>query len=119
MVQFKGAFLHRDDLRDATARIDKGRIQINQGVFHPHGGGTRCGKNKEHAVIGRKIGAVHQTGAVFNRGARDFEFDNLVADLNGNGFIKCLCCKRTADERESQTEKKTRHDEQRRKGKTP
>lgn len=66
MVQFKGAFLHRDNLRDATARIDKGRIQINQGVFHPHGGGTRCGKNKEHAVIGRKIGAVHQTGAVLN-----------------------------------------------------
>ena len=46
MVQFKGAFLHRDDLCDATARIDKGRIQINQGVFIHMAVGRGAAKTK-------------------------------------------------------------------------
>lgn len=83
VVQLERTLSHRDDLSDATARIDKGCIEVDERVFHPHGDGARSGKNKEHAVIGRHIGAVHEPRSVLDRGACNFKFDDFVADFDG------------------------------------
>ena len=85
-MQIKRFRLHRGNPEDAALFVQKGGIEVNEGVFHPHRHGPHGRKHKDHAAVGGKLRAKHQAlTLLFNR-AGDFHRKRLVVYRHGFFF---------------------------------
>ena len=70
-----------DDLHNLAFAVEKDHVQRQVGIFHPHDNLLRRIVQKEHAVLGGKPCAEHETAALLGGRSSDLDADLVACAL--------------------------------------